>query len=79
MAMERGRCIALVLKVGSSLGSILRGSYKNLRANPVLNSLRCEMRDEPQDLCLEKVKTQLSSLSKQMKRKFDVQLYLKIN
>lgn len=79
MAMERGRGIELVLRVGSSLGSNFRGSSKNLRANPVLNGFHCEMRDEPQDLCLGKVKTQLSSLSKQMKRKIDVQLYLKIN
>lgn len=57
--MERGRGIELVLKVGSSLGSNFRGSYKNLRANPVLNGFHCEMRDEPQDLCLGKVKTQL--------------------
>lgn len=54
-----------VLKVGSSVGSNLRGSYENLRANPVLNGFQCQMRDEPQGLCLGKVKTQLSSLSKQ--------------
>lgn len=63
----------------SSLGLNLRGGYKNLKANPVLTSFLCKMRDEPQDLRLRKVKAQFSSLSSQMKRKYDVQLDFKLN
>lgn len=67
MAMERG--IVLVCESREFVGFKFKRELQNLKANPALNSFLCEIRDEAHDLCLGKVKTQLSSLRNQMKRK----------